>query len=169
MSETTMPISRDPRRPGIRLLERCALLRGSTGGSIIEIALMVPVFAVLIVGSAEFAGVEYAAIETSNAARAGVAYGAQSSTTAADTAGMRSAAVNDSPNVPGLVATAKEFWSCSAAPSTQSSLPPTCSGSGNHVLNYVEVTTTATVTPEFHVPGLPSSYTLTGQAIMRVQ
>ena len=57
MSETTMPISRDPRRPGIRLLERCALLRGSTGGSIIEIALMVPVFAVLIVGSAEFAGV----------------------------------------------------------------------------------------------------------------
>src|ERR1017187_7470777 len=96
MSETTMPISRDPRRPGIRLLERCALLRGSTGGSIIEIALMVPVFTVLIVGSAEFAGVEYAAIETSNAARAGVAYGAQSSATAADTAGMQSAAINDS-------------------------------------------------------------------------
>jgi Flp pilus assembly protein TadG len=155
----------------IRLLERCAGIGGSTGGSIIEIALLVPVFTVLIVGSAEFAGLEYAAIETSNAARAGVAYGAQSSTTAADTAGMQNAAVNDSPNVAGLVATAKEFWSCSATPSTQHTSPPTCTGTGtgNHVLNYVEVTTTATVTPEFHLPGLPSSYTLTGQAIMRVQ
>jgi Flp pilus assembly protein TadG len=153
----------------IRLLERCAGIGGSTGGSIIEIALLVPVFTVLIVGSAEFAGLEYAAIETSNAARAGVAYGSQSSATAADTAGMQNAAVNDSPNVPGLVATAKEFWSCSATPSTQNTLPPKCTGAGNHVLNYVEVTTTATVTPEFHVPGLPSSYTLTGQAIMRVQ
>ena len=49
-----------------------------------ELALVVPVFIALLLGAAEFARLAYAGIEVSNAARAGVAYGSQSSTTAAD-------------------------------------------------------------------------------------
>jgi Flp pilus assembly protein TadG len=165
-----MPLT-DPDRcwkQRIAYVVRCMMTRDNTGGAIVELALVVPIFAALLLGAAEFASLEYAGIETSNAARAGVAYGSQSSTTAADTSGMQAAATNDGKDVSGLAAVAKQFWSCSNAPSTQSSSPPTCS-SGNHLLNYVQVTTTATVTPVVHLPGLPAVFTLHGLAIMRVQ
>jgi Flp pilus assembly protein TadG len=155
-------------RPQIYRLIRRITTRGEVGGAMVELALIMPVFTALMLGAGEFATLEYAAIETSHAARAGVAYGSQSSTTASDTAGMQTAATNDGSNITGLTATAKQFWSCSNAPSTQSSSPPTCT-TGNHILNYVQVQTSATITPAIQVPGLPASYTVQGLAIMRVQ
>jgi len=128
---------------------------------------VMPIFTALLLGAAEFARLAYAGIEVSNAARAGVAYGSQSSTTAADIAGMQSAATTDGTDVAGLNATAIEFFSCSNTPSIQNSSPPTCT-TGNHVLSYVQVRTTATVNPLIHVPGLPTTFTLYGLAIMRV-
>lgn len=143
-------------------------LRNSAGGALIELALVTPVFLALLAGASEYAVLEYDAMEVSSAARAGVAYGSQSSTTASDTAGMRAAALADGPDVSGLTATPTEFWSCSNAPATQFTSPPTCT-TGNHVLNYVHVTTSATVKPWIHIPGFPSTYTLTGLSVMRVQ
>src|ERR1035441_1507255 len=148
--------------------------RGERGSALVEVALTAPMLCVLLVGASEFATLEYDKIEVTNAARAGVAYGSQSSATAADTSGTKSAAINDGSNVAGIHATAIEFWSCSSAPSTQYSSAAAaanvCSSSnGYHVLNYVQVNTTATVTPSIAVPGLPTSYTLTGVAVMRVQ
>jgi Flp pilus assembly protein TadG len=150
------------------------LRRGECGGALVEVALTAPMLCVLLVGASEFATLEYDSIEVTNAARAGVAYGSQSSATAADTAGMKSAATNDGSNIAGLHATATEFWSCSSAPSTQYSsaaaAAAACSISGGaHVLNYVQVNTTATMTPSVAVPGLPTSYTLNGVAVRRVQ
>jgi Flp pilus assembly protein TadG len=154
----------------VGLFMRCTALRNTVGGALVELALVVPIFSTLLLGAAEFARLAYAGIEVSNAARAGVAYGSQSSTTASDIAGMQSAATSDGTNVSGLSATAKEFWACSnsTVPYTQLSSPPTCTGTGNHVLNYVQVTTTATVNLLIHVPGLPATFTLHGLAIMRV-
>jgi Flp pilus assembly protein TadG len=154
-------------RKHTRRFRRFAIFRDTAGSSLVELALMVPVFTSLLIGAFEFATLEFDGIEVSNAARAGVAYGSQSAATASDLTGMQTAAVNDGPDVPGLSATATEFWSCSNAPSTQYTSPPTCAN-GNHVLNYVQVATTATVTPSIHLPGF-TSYTLTGLAIMRVQ
>jgi Flp pilus assembly protein TadG len=154
----------------ISLFLRYPALREMVGGALVELALVVPVFVALLLGAAEFARLAYASIEVSNAARAGVAYGSQSSTTASDISGMQTAATNDGANVTGLSATATEFWACSGStvPYTQLSSPPTCTGTGNHLLNYVQVTTTATVNPLIHVPGLPTTFTLHGLAIMRV-
>jgi Flp pilus assembly protein TadG len=160
--------TRDRRRSRIYRLICLMTTRGEAGGAIVELALLMPVFTALMLGAGEFATLEYAAIETSNAARAGVAYGSQSSTTASDASGMQAAATNDASNIAGLTATAKQFWSCSNAPSTQASSPPTCTA-GNHVLNYVQVQTSATITPVIHVPGFAASYTVNGLAIMRVQ
>jgi Flp pilus assembly protein TadG len=148
--------------------------RGERGNALVELALTAPMLCVLLVGSSEFATLEYDKIEVANAARAGVAYGSQNTSTAADLAGMESAATNDGSNVTGIQATAVEFWSCSNAPSTQytsaSAAAASCSvSSGYHVLNYVQVNTTATVTPSIAVPGLPTTYTLNGAAVMRVQ
>src|ERR1039458_1519484 len=114
------------------------LRRGECGGALVELALTVPMLGVLLVGASEIATLEYDSIEVTNVARAGVAYGSQSSGTAADTAGMKSAATNDGSNVAGLHATATEFWSCSSAPSTQYSSAAAAaaacsSSSGYHV------------------------------------
>jgi Flp pilus assembly protein TadG len=158
----------DCRRPRIKILERCASLRHTAGGALIELAVMLPVFMALLIGASEYAVLAYDAIEVSNAARAGVAYGSQSTTAASNIAGMRAAALADGPDVSGLAATPSELWSCSNAPATLVTPAPTC-GSGNHLLNYVKVTTTASVKPWMHLPGLPTTYTLTGLSIMRVQ
>jgi Flp pilus assembly protein TadG len=147
--------------------KRLTAIYNTYGGALVELALVVPIVTTLVLGAAEFARLAYAGIEISNAARAGVAYGSQSSATASDIAGMQSAATNDVPNVVGVTATASQFWSCSNAPATQSSTPPTCT-TGNHLLNYVQVRTTGTVNPIIHIPGLPSTFTLRGMAIMRV-
>jgi Flp pilus assembly protein TadG len=154
----------------ISLFMRYAALRDTTGAALVELALVVPVFIALLLGAAELARLAYASIEVSNAARAGVAYGSQSSSTASDLTGMQTAATNDGGNVTGLSATASQFWACSSSsvPYVQLSSPPTCTGTGNHLLNYVQVTTTATVDPLVHLPGLPSTFTLRGLAIMRV-
>jgi Flp pilus assembly protein TadG len=156
------------RKRRISLFVCFATIREDGGQALIELALIVPLFTLLLLGAAEFGTLAYQGIEVSNAARAGVAYGSQSAATAADISGMQSAAIDDGTDVAGLSAQAKQFWSCSSTPSTQNSSPPTCTGSGNHVLHYVQVATTAALSPAIHVPGLPSSYTLQGIAIMRV-
>src|ERR1700734_3835484 len=93
--------SRDCTTRRISLFTRCAALWTTAGGAIVELALVLPIFSALLLGSAEFARLEYASIEVSNAARAGVAYGSQSSATASDFTGMQTAATNDGPNITG--------------------------------------------------------------------
>jgi Flp pilus assembly protein TadG len=119
----------------------------------------------LLLGAAELGRLAYASIEVSNAAHAGVQYGAQSHTDAADNAGMRTAATLDAPDVPGISATASHFCKCSNG-TTSNCLVTDCSTS--RIIEYVQVTTTATVDPKIYVPGLPRSYTVNGNAIMQV-
>jgi Flp pilus assembly protein TadG len=155
---------------------RCVAMRDDAGQSLVELALILPVFVLLILGAVEFGQLAYAAIEVSNAARAGVQYGAQSAATAADAAGMVAAARNDGSNVYqtyGLTVTPTTFCSCSnaAAVPVQGGCPAaatTCSANGARVLNYVEVNTSATITPLIHYPGF-GGFTLTGLAVMRVE
>jgi Flp pilus assembly protein TadG len=143
-------------------------MRSSEGGGLVELALLMPVFAGMLLTSVEFAFVAYDNIEVADAARAGAAYGSQSSSTASDTMGMQNVAKAAGPDVSGLSATASEEYSCSNSASTLRASLQTCT-SGNRVLTYVEVSTTASITPPIRVPGVPSSFTLNGLAIMRVQ
>jgi Flp pilus assembly protein TadG len=146
-------------------------LRGQEGSSFVELALLLPTLSVLLVGVLEFGRVFFASIEVTNAARAGVAYGAQNLVTAADINGMKSAATNDGPdNISGtLTATAAMVCKCSnGTAATCASAASTCT-SPAHALEYVQVGTQATVNPVFHVPGLPQSYIVKGNAIMRVE
>src|ERR1700724_931527 len=74
-------------------------LKDEQGQSFVELALTLPVLTVILLGAAEFGRLAYAAIEVSNAARSGVAYGAQSPDKAADTTGMQTAATNDGSDI----------------------------------------------------------------------
>jgi len=139
--------------------------RSETGGSLVETALTAPILFTLILGAAEFARVAYMAIEVTSAARAGVSYGAQSGLTASDTNGITWAALHDGVDVPGIsVSSVSLGYICSdGSPSTGA----TTDCSASHIEETVTVQTQATVNPIIHVPGLPTTYTLYGQAVQK--
>ncbi len=135
------------------------------GGSLVELVLLTPVFCILLLGAAEFGRLMYIGIEVSNAARAGVQYGAQNSSTATDISGMQTAALNDGPDVSSLAATASHYCVCSNG-SASTCANTDCSTS--RILQYVQVNTTVTVSPLFTYRLPTGSVTLTGQAVQRV-
>ena len=146
----------------------CRSLMGSSSGSaLIELAVVVLMLVPILLGAAEFAMLAYDSIEVSDAARAGATYGSESTRTASDSTGIKSVAAESANDISGVVATPTVFYSCSSTPATQNPTQPTCS-SGDSVLTYIQVATSATINMPIHIPGL-GSYTLNGQAIMRVR
>lgn len=155
---------------------RCDL-RGEIGQALVELALVVPIFILLLVGAAEVGRLAYAAIEVNNAARAGVAYAAQNHTTASDilpTGGIVKAATNEAPDIHGLQATAVLSCSCESSTGTMPA-PASCTGvtlttcpGTSRIVEFVQVNTTAPVNTLFHFPGIPNSVTFRGKATMRV-
>ena len=140
-----------------------------TGQSLVELALMFPIFILLLVGAAEFGRLAYAAIEVSNAARAGASYGSLSHSRAIDFANIELVATTDAANLTGVNAVATNFCACSTGGTITCSTALTTCPSPARIIVYVQVTTSASFDPLFHLPGLPTTFALTGQAVMRVE
>lgn len=146
--------------------------------SLVELALLMPLFILLLLGSAEFARFAWAAILASSAARAGAAYGSQNSEKAGDIANIKLAAAHDSVNLPGLT-TADPIVACycntpqSAPIACATALVPPASPSNclapNTIIKTVQVNTSVTVTPFGHYPGLPTSFTAIGRSTMVIE
>lgn len=137
-----------------------------SGTGLIELALMLPVFFLLLLGVADFGRAYYLAIEVSNAAHAGALYGSQNST---DTAGMQKAAVADAQDVPNFTTsavTATYGCECSDGSSSVASCTttPSCA---NNVVDYVQVNTSMSYSVLFPYPGIPSPLILHGSSRMR--
>lgn len=141
-----------------------ALRRMDAGQALVETALVFPLMVAMLVGAAELARVIFAAIEVTNAAKAGVQYGAQNGYTAQDSSGILTAAQGEAANVSGLSATTS--LACVCSDGTASTCANTdCSNS--HLEETLTVNTQATIDPVIHLPGLPKTYTVKGQAIQR--
>lgn len=161
-----MQISRTRVRSKERFTSRpCAGMKGEGGQALVELALSMPLLITLLIGAVEFARMAFASIEVSNAALAGVQYGAQDTTTAADTTGIQTAASNDAPDVTLGTTTTSTSCICSDG-SASACLSTDCSTSA--IEKIVTVKTQATFTPLIHVPGLPGTFTLHGQAVQKV-
>jgi Flp pilus assembly protein TadG len=141
------------------------------GAALAELAFVIPLLMVLLVGIIEVGRFAEYSIRVANAARAGVQYGAQNLTTAGDKAGMESAATNDTQSVTGMTATATTAY-CTCADGTASNcLDTTACPSPSHRIVYVRVDTTGTLPSLLNYPGLPDelkTITVKGLAIMRV-
>jgi Flp pilus assembly protein TadG len=142
-----------------------ALATSAAGDSLVEMAFVLPLLTPLLLGVIDFGRAYYLSIEVSNAARAGAQYGVLNPT---DTSGMEQAATNDARDVPGGVSpTAASGCECSDGSSGQSPCPATPPSCAVNVVNYVQVSTTATYTPMIKWPGIPSSIAMKGYAMMR--
>jgi hypothetical protein len=139
--------------------------------SLVELALLLPLFLLILLGSAEFARFAWAAVLTSSAARAGASWGAQSPANAGDqTGGIEAAAAADSVNLTGLTTTPGLTCVCSSGAAIQRCITTAlgvatalsdCPAPAT-ITNYVHVNTTSTVSVFGH------SFTATGQATMVV-
>jgi Flp pilus assembly protein TadG len=142
--------------------------RGCSGGqSAVELAIAVPVLALLLLGAADFGRVFFMGIAVNNAARAGAQYGSQTVITAADVSGMQAAATTDGSNIPSLTATASQCTCESPRGSVAACSDSYCDA--NATATFVEVDTSATFSTLVNYPGIPHSMTLTGKAVMQVQ
>jgi Flp pilus assembly protein TadG len=111
------------------------------GQSLVELAMVLAVFAGLLTGGIEIGRLAYMYMTLVSAARAGVQYGAQSETTAIDNNGMKTAAQNDATNISGMTATSSHFCKCSDGTAS------TCAAgdcSTSTMILYVQVVTTGT-------------------------
>lgn len=163
-------------------------LWNEAGSAFVELALVLPLLCLVLIGSVELGRMAYAAIEVSNAARAAVAYGSLNLVTAADTAGMSAAAAEDAADLTALGATLATNTQDVCVCNTGSSMVPisdchqlsslccppgettSCTSgytTGTGIV-YVQATTSATVKTIFNYPGIPKTFTLNGFAQMRV-
>ena len=143
---------------------RSAFLRSETqGSSLIELALIASLFVLLMAGSVDLGQACYVAIELAAAANAGAQYGTRNPP---NTAGMQQAAVLNAANLSGIGTTAAWGCECSDGSSASASCAttPTCSSG---IVKYVTVNTSMTYKPALAFPGIPSSFSLQGNARLR--
>jgi Flp pilus assembly protein TadG len=153
------------------------------GQSAVEIAIAAPVLAILLVFCADFGRIFYTNVEVDNAARAGAQYGSQSTTAAANSTNIATAAINGAPNL-SLTSAAVSSSVCTCQTPTPSG-QTACSSSSSYCTdspdaNYVTVTVTKAFSMTFSFSAFsnlthglssstPNSWNLSGTAIMQVQ
>jgi len=158
------------------MLAGWGVLRGDSGSSLVETALIMSVFGVpLLFGTVDTATVIYRSIEISNAAHAGAMYGMQSASYANQATQMTTAAQAEASDFgSNLTVTPSMYFACSAAQSgTQYTVLATantnCTGSLGHTLAFVKVIASAPVTLPLTCCGLPASITVSRTSVMEVE
>jgi Flp pilus assembly protein TadG len=141
-----------------------------SGQSIVELTLLLPLLFVIFLAGADLARLFYHGSALAQAARAGVQYGAQNLGTAANSNGMRDAAINSATDL-GLT-TANIFpapsqsFQCASDPPT--STQTVCSD-GRAPKVFVNVTVSKNFQTMFNYPGIPHNVAVSREATMRVQ
>jgi Flp pilus assembly protein TadG len=159
------------------------------GSALVEIAISAPLFMVLTMGAVELGRIAYFAIEVQNAARAGASFGSVNKNNSNDITDITQIAKNDAPDVsdlivvsPGEECVCESMTTSSKSPTfyPTSGAPISCTDSHitsctvensstvDSVLDYVTVSTSASVDPLVHIPGLPNKWTLSGFSALRV-
>jgi Flp pilus assembly protein TadG len=145
-------------------------MRDDSGTSLIEFALVLPVFAFLLVGMIEVGRYAYFAILASHAARAGVQYAAQTTQTAADAnsngPATRSAALADAQNLSTF--TVHSSITCTINGQASTCPQNTANSVPANLVYYVQVQVSGTFHSLLNYPGIPSSIPISATAVMPV-
>lgn len=152
--------------------------RTDAGGALVELALVMPVLVLVLVGTIDFGRVFHTSQALNDAARAGAQYGAQSPATSGDLAGMESLATTAT-STPGIAAVASRLCQCASDTGTFSptatandcTSPAATSCPGGHLVVTVTVATSKTFTTLVAggLPGFMQSIALTRSATLRAQ
>jgi len=151
--------------------------RNQRGAALVELAVSLPILAVLAVGVVDFSRAFYSAMVVTAAARAGALYGAFSVPHAYDTANVTNAvntvlSSNGMPSGPNPTIAILCECATSAGVFTATTPANMCSaacGVGSHMAMRISVSVTRTFTMGASYSVFPTSMTLTRTSIQRVQ
>jgi hypothetical protein len=146
-----------------RFLRR--LRQQSAGSSMIELAVILPVLLLMLLGAVDLGRAYFAAIEVSSAATSGALYGSRKPS---DILGMQAASLLDGADLVGMTSIAT--WGCQCSDGSAASVacasPPTCA---TNSVQYVQVNTVFLYIPLMPYPGIPTSIALKGSARLRAE
>ncbi len=141
-------------------------MAGKRGTALLEFAIVLPLILMLLAGALDYSLLMRTAISVADAARVGAQYGSLSAANASSSLGMRNAALNAAPDVPGLTATAVKVCKCSDGTTAS------CSGGGcssGPVRVYAQVTASATAAPLINYSLVPFAGVVSTTVSMRAQ
>lgn len=146
--------------------------RRERGNAFIEFALVSIVMIPVFFGVMDYSRVFYYGAIAQGAARAGTQYAVSQLPNHANTTAVQAAATADAANVPAaqnFTPTATYWCQCSNQTGTATTACTSTCSTGDTMYEYSQVNTTLTFTTYFKYPLLPTSITVNGQSIMRVQ
>lgn len=143
-------------------MNRLHLAVSEDGAALIEFACVLPVFVLLLVAVVDYSLQIQQRMRVTEAAAIGAAYGSIAGNEQ-DTVGMRIAARREMSN---LTVTAISFWTCSVG--SQHVWSGSACADGSLPMQWVQVETSAPLSPLFVFPGLPTQQKLNGLAVRRV-
>ncbi len=136
------------------------------GSAIVELALVLPMLMLILVGTIDFGRLFFEAVTVVDAARAGVQYGSRSNTFSGDYDGMKAAADDNARDLDATTPSAVRFCKCENGNDVDC-VTGTCAEGVPQV--YVRVEIQKTFDVMVGLPGIPSTTALTRQATFRVQ
>ena len=141
------------------------------GSMTVELALLTPVMAFMLVGAIDFGSYVFGKMQLQNASRAGAQYAIQAAGNVDDTTAIEAAVRAASGLETSTTVTAVAFCGCvdGAETTVDGTLGcnGTCSGGEFPALS-IRVTVENTFTTLFSYPGIPDSLTLQGETVMQV-
>jgi Flp pilus assembly protein TadG len=150
--------------------------RGERGAALVELAVVLPLLLVVLLGTIDFGRAFRTAMIVTNAARAGAQFGAQSLANAGNNSGIIAAAdavlaANGLASGPSPTPTKLCQCATNGGAFTDTSPVNNCSATcgGGHLVVSVTVTATRTFSMTTPFPGLPDSVTITRGATARAQ
>jgi len=141
-------------------------LLGESGAAAVEFALAVPILALLMTGGFDFGRALYEQHRLTGAARAGAQYAIQSSTTWGDTTDIIAAVRGDANDTASSLTVTTSQCTCPSG--TLCSSAATCTGS-TVAGTYVKVSVSESYATVVNYPFVTSPFTLSSQALVRVQ
>ena len=147
----------------------------SVGVTTVELAIVVPLLMLMMVGAADFARLFYHAITVDNASEAGSLYGAQNGVVSAHYDGIAQVAKDDATDLEGVSVSSGRYCDCPDKGEKNCFNGDGCTGfyGGTSLYGmpraYVEVTVEQTFEPLLPWPGIPNPVVAARRTYMRVR
>lgn len=166
----------DDRRSGmvstqIRRITLQSIGRSERGSGLVELAFAVPLMLGLLFAAADFCRVFYEGLAVSQAAVAGVQYGAQSVAASFDITGMQNAAAAAASDIPGFSGNATRSCTCWNPSTETEAINGTCGTcpTASALRVYVTVAGSRTFRTIVRFPGIPDTVVISRSATRRAQ
>jgi Flp pilus assembly protein TadG len=144
--------------------------RRQRGGAVAELAVLLPLLAIILLGTVDFGRIMHDAVIVQGAARAGAYHGAQSAAAAADAPAIKNVVLDELKefkDAHDVDVTSGTFCRCSDGTDVACSSRSCLIGSSKP-WTYVRVTVATTFETLFSYPGIPNKIRVTRETQMRV-